>query len=81
MIILVTGGSGLVGNSIKNMISKNDSECNTWVYLNSKDCDLRDYNKTRSYISNLSPHIIIHLAACVGGLYKNINYKHNLELF
>ena len=64
-------GNGLVGNAIKNNNYKNHS----WVFLSSNDCDLRDYNKTKEYLSKLSPDIIIHLAACVGGLYKNINYK------
>tara|TARA_Y100001970_G_scaffold7364_1_gene8422 strand:+ start:3411 stop:4343 length:933 start_codon:yes stop_codon:yes gene_type:complete len=73
MIILVTGGSGLVGNAIKSLTSNNKQH--TWIFLNSKECDLRDYTKTKHYISDLSPDIIIHLAACVGGLYKNINYK------
>ena len=35
-IILVTGGSGLVGKAIQN-ITKNDDK-NKWIFLSSKDC-------------------------------------------
>ena len=79
MIILVTGGSGLVGNAIRtflNSIHKNHKHHkHQWIFIGSKDCDLRDYNKTLQFVSDLKPDIIIHLAACVGGLYKNINYR------
>jgi len=78
MIILVTGGSGLVGNAIRtclNSYKNHKHHKHQWIFIGSKDCDLRDYTKTLQFVSNLTPDIIIHLAACVGGLYKNINYR------
>lgn len=80
--ILVTGGSGLVGMAIKKCIkTKNDNgllvddKGNKWIFIDSKKCDLRDPKKTYTFIKSIRPNVIIHLAACVGGLYKNINYK------
>jgi len=67
--VLVTGGSGLIGNAIKQLDNKNYN----FIYLSSKDCDLLDYLKTEEYFTQLKPDYVIHLAACVGGLYKNIN--------
>ena len=72
MIILVTGGSGLVGYALKNIVENNK---NKYIFISSKDCDLKDYNKTYKLFKTHNPDIVIHLAACVGGLYKNMNYK------
>ena len=68
--VIVTGGSGLVGMALKN-ITQNDN----WLFINSKDCDLTNYTETYKYFSNIKPTYVIHLAANVGGLYKNMNYK------
>jgi len=76
MIILVTGGTGLVGNAIRE-ISK-DSQHN-YIFLSSQDCDLTDYSSTLNLFEKIKPDYIIHLAACVGGLYKNMNKK--IELY
>jgi|TARA_B110000977_G_C11077534_1_gene491781 GDP-L-fucose synthase len=65
--ILVTGGSGLVGQHLKEVLPNA-------VYLSSKDCDLRDIQQVQSLISNHKPHIVIHLAAKVGGIQDNIKY-------
>jgi GDP-L-fucose synthase len=43
--------------------------------MSSKDCDLTKYHDTYSYFSNIQPTIVIHLAANVGGLFKNLNQK------
>jgi GDP-L-fucose synthase len=77
--IIVTGGSGLVGNAIKE-ISHN---YNTYefIFLSSKDINLLDYNNTYNCIEKLIKRNdrgevitgIIHLAANVGGLFKNLH--------
>ena len=72
MKILVTGGTGLVGNGIKS-ISENYNY--QFIFLSSKDCNLLDYDKTDLFFSITRPDFIIHCAANVGGLYKNMNYK------
>ena len=68
--ILVTGGYGLVGSAL-NQIQK-DYQYN-FIFLTSKMCDLTDYLETKEVFTMLNPDYIIHLAANVGGLYKNMN--------
>ena len=72
--ILVTGGSGLVGNALKK-ISVNYLDKYNFIFLSSKDCDLSDFNSTKLLFEKYKPEYIIHLAAYVGGLFKNINNK------
>mgnify|MGYP001079734137 FL=1 len=71
--ILVTGGTGLIGNGIQS-IAGDYSQYNI-VFMSSACCDLRDYEKTLAYFSLKKPSYVIHLAANVGGLYKNMNNK------
>jgi GDP-L-fucose synthase len=70
--ILVTGGTGLVGNAIKTISKNYDYE---FLFLSSKNCDLTNYTNTFDYFSNYKPDYVIHLAACVGGLFKNMLNK------
>lgn len=72
MKILITGGSGLVGYGIK-QIEKNYGH--EFVFLSSKDCDLSNLEQTKSMFELQKPDCVIHLAAYVGGLFKNMNYK------
>ena len=72
--ILVTGGDGLVGSAIKSLeLSYRGTYY--FIFLNSKMCDLTDYHETFKLINAIEPNIIIHLAACVGGLFKNMSQK------
>jgi GDP-L-fucose synthase len=71
--ILVTGGTGLVGSAIKT-ISYNYPNYE-FIFMSNKDCDLTDWKQTITYFSNIKPTFVIHLAACVGGLFKNMNNK------
>lgn len=73
-ILLITGGSGLVGNGIK-MIENDYLNRYEIIYLSSKDCELTNYESTYNYFNQIKPHFIIHLAANVGGLFKNMKYK------
>lgn len=76
--ILVTGGSGLVGCAIQE-ISLNHKHKYEFIFMSSKDCDLTNYCNTYNYFSKISPDYVIHLAANVGGLYKNMRKK--VEIF
>jgi GDP-L-fucose synthase len=71
MKILVTGGTGLVGKAIES-ISKNYNY--EFIFLSSKNCDLTDYLQTKQLFQKEKPDYVIHLAAYVGGLFKNMNY-------
>ena len=64
--ILVTGGTGVVGKHLQNIIPNA-------IYLSSKDCDLTDSNQTKHFFSQHKPDIVIHLAAKVGGIIDNIS--------
>tara|TARA_Y100000590_G_scaffold125456_1_gene143488 strand:- start:5534 stop:6472 length:939 start_codon:yes stop_codon:yes gene_type:complete len=70
--LLVTGGTGLVGQAIKSI--SNNFQYN-FIFLSSKDCDLSNYNETKKLFEDKKPNYVIHLAANVGGLFKNMNYK------
>ena len=67
MRILVTGGSGLVGKHLKDILS--DA-----VYISSKDYDLTDLQQVRDMMNEYEPNIVVHLAARVGGIVDNMNY-------
>ena len=76
-IILVTGGSGLVGSAIR-VISKDYTEYE-FIFLSSKDLDLSKEQETVDYFCQVKPTYVIHLAANVGGMFKNMKYK--VEMF
>jgi GDP-L-fucose synthase len=81
-VILVTGGKGLVGRAIEHVVNtepegsrfgKKPGE--TWIFVGSVDGDLRDQEQTRELLEKYKPTHVIHLAALVGGLFKNMKYK------
>ena len=87
MKVLVTGGSGMVGNHIKHIIENNESEIYKnykladyeFVFISSKECDLRKRGEVYSLFRKHNFSCVIHLAAKVGGLYKNL--RENVEMF
>jgi GDP-L-fucose synthase len=80
-VILVTGGSGLVGKGIEWVIENDKSEKfgkkegEKWIFLTSKDGDLKSKEATKAIFEKYKPTHVIHLAALVGGLYKNMKFK------
>lgn len=80
-VILVTGGSGLVGKAISYVIENEKSPRfgkrpdEEWIFLSSKEGDLRDREVTKRIFEKYKPDKILHLAALVGGLFKNMNRK------
>ena len=72
MKIIVTGGSGLVGHALQSVCQ--DSE-HTILFLSSADCDLLDKDQVKQLFEKERPDAVIHLAAYVGGLFKNMNQK------
>ena len=133
-VVLVTGGTGLVGQGIQAVLEKGEKkEGETWIFLSSKDADLRyaargallarhqehgrraspkttkerrcrlhigstqragprpllmprttspplpasDLKATEALFEKHKPTHVIHLAAMVGGLFKNMS--HNLD--
>ena len=51
MKIIVTGGSGLVGRAIKNVINtdKNYENNHSYLFISSTDCDLSNYKTTLNF--------------------------------
>ena len=83
-VVLVTGGSGLVGTAIQDYIQKSSApppEEESWVFLSSKDGDLRDKKATEAIFQRVQPTHVIHLAAKVGGLFANMAQKVRLSVF
>ena len=67
MKILVTGGNGLVGKHLQDILP--DA-----IYVSSKDCDLTQNYDVHRLMYTERPDVVIHLAARVGGILDNINY-------
>lgn len=78
-VILVTGGSGLVGRGIQEVVAGDPVEGENWVFLSSKDADLLSEPETRALFELHRPTHVIHLAAMVGGLFANM--KANSDFF
>lgn len=74
-VVMVTGGSGLVGAAIKSYVEDNTGESETWIFLSSQDGDLRDRTATEKIFDKYKPTQVIHLAAKVGGLFANMRAK------
>ncbi|XP_071342472.1 GDP-L-fucose synthase-like [Trachinotus anak] len=77
MKVLVTGGSGLVGRAIHRIVieEKGAKEGEEWIFLSSKDANLMNMEETRAVFEKHRPTHVIHLAAMVGGLFKNMKYN------
>jgi len=73
--VMVTGGSGLVGQAIREYVESNQKEGEEWIYLSSKDGDLRVRTETDAIFEKYNPTHVIHLAAKVGGLFANMAQK------
>lgn len=70
--ILVTGGSGLVGYGLQAIQKEYSYE---FVFMSSGDCNLTNLEETQRFFEYHKPDYVIHLAAYVGGLFKNMKYK------
>lgn len=65
--LLVTGGTGLVGNALQKI--NPDA-----IYIGSKDYDLTREKEVKSMFEKYKPDKVIHLAAKVGGIIENIKH-------
>lgn len=91
-VVLVTGGSGLVGWGVRSTLegakevpAGDVPQCSggvlatddgtTWHFASSKDANLLDMAETKALFDRVKPTHVLHLAAQVGGLFKNMNQK------
>jgi len=65
--ILVTGGSGLVGKCLQEIMPNAN-------FVSSKDFDLTKENEVKLLFNKYHPNIVIHLAAKVAGIQTNIAF-------
>jgi len=70
--ILITGGTGLVGHGIQQQTPPPNTEL---IFISSRDYDLTKKEDVLRMLEEHRPTKIIHLAACVGGLFKNMTQK------
>jgi len=74
-VVLVTGGTGLVGRAVQAMSTVDSRSNEKWIFLGSKDGDLRSMDATKAIFAKHKPTHVLHLAAFVGGLFRNLKYK------
>lgn len=77
MKVLVTGGSGLLGHALQieagfqSGSTEHSSHSLDFIFATSGDADLRCEQATRALLERERPEVVVHLAAQVGGLFKN----------
>ncbi|XP_026193362.1 GDP-L-fucose synthase [Cyclospora cayetanensis] len=76
-VCLVLGGTGLLGKALQATVhaleeQAGDLEGYRFVFVGSRDADLRLWSETQLLFQKHQPSAIIHLAAKVGGLYDNM---------
>ena len=73
--VLVTGGSGMIGKNLQDLIKNIENKDIEWLFPTSDELNLMITDSIDKYLSNNNVDYIIHLAANIGGLYKNLRYK------
>jgi len=84
-VILVTGGSGLVGKGIQTVVEADPKDDEKWIFLSSKDGNLLSETETEAIFEKYQPTHVIHLAALVGGLFANMSancdfFRNNMKM-
>ena len=83
MKICVTGGKGMVGSCIQEIARKKYGDHQFFFLSRSSNdihkLDLTNRKDVMDYFKNKNYDYVIHLAANVGGLYKNM--ERNVEMF
>lgn len=70
--ILVTGGTGLIGRNLTQALRERG--CQQVISVGSS-VDMRQAQATDDLFAQHQPTVVFHLAARVGGIYANANYK------
>lgn len=71
-VVLVTGGTGLVGRGVQWVTEQEPRADERWVFIGSKDADLLSLESTKALFERVKPTHVLHLAAKVGGLFANM---------
>ena len=67
--VVVTGGSGFLGKAVVRELER--KKCPTIFVVRKNDYDLREASHIKRLLCDTTPHLIIHLAAVVGGIGAN----------
>jgi GDP-L-fucose synthase len=73
MKVLVTGGSGMVGEALRSVVT-NDIDMNMkFKFLSREECNLINPIEVDQLFNTFAPDIVVHLASKVGGVYDNMS--------
>lgn len=75
--VIVTGGFGMVGNSLQKIVKLQNLSNYNFIFLSRKDGDLRNLDEVNAIFNKYNPNMVIHLASCVGGVYENMDKNYN----
>ena len=67
--VLITGGTGMIGNAFKHANTSHEL-----IFIGSKDCNLLNQELFLQTLKIYNPDAIIHLAARVGGVKANTDF-------
>lgn len=70
--ILVTGGAGFLGREVVNELRRQGVPDNQIIIPRSSQFDLREQEQANRLIKTYKPHLVIHLAARLGGIGDNM---------
>ncbi|KAL0480463.1 GDP-L-fucose synthase [Acrasis kona] len=73
-VILVTGGTGLFGKGIEEVVQTLKLK-GKFYFAGSKDGNLKNLDECEKLFEKVKPTYVLHLAAFVGGLFRNMKYK------
>lgn len=74
VVILVTGADGLVGKALQTVFAREKHANEEMIPVDVKDGDLCKEEDCKRLFDRYHPTHVIHLAAFVGGLFKNMKY-------
>ena len=69
---LVTGGTGIVGRAVEEVVAVESLISEHWVYVGHEQADLTNCECTKALFENLRPTMVINTAAFEGGLFSNM---------